>query len=108
MENSVLFKSSKAGQGKKEAGGSAKASQNLAQVTRSAKAGKAGGISNPEDLLTAEDDLAIDQNNMLEQYTLQKITMQWLTWNAQFFNCAGTHLIGEGRVAAEHLDFVAL
>ena len=86
MENSGLFKSSKAGQGKKEAGGSAKASQNLAQVTRSAKAGKAGGISNPEDLLTAEDDLAIDQNNMLEQYTLQKITMEWLNWNAQFFD----------------------
>jgi ATP-dependent Clp protease protease subunit len=39
-----------------------------------------------EDLLTSEDDLAIDQNNMLEQYTLQKITMDWLNWNAQFFD----------------------
>src|SRR6478672_266419 len=39
-----------------------------------------------EDLLTAEDDLAIDQNNTLEQYTLQKITMEWLNWNAQFFD----------------------
>jgi ATP-dependent Clp protease protease subunit len=39
-----------------------------------------------EDLLTSEDDLAIDQNNMLEQYTLQKITMEWLNWNAQFFD----------------------
>jgi ATP-dependent Clp protease, protease subunit len=39
-----------------------------------------------EDLLTSEDDLAIDQNNTLEQYTLQKITMEWLNWNAQFFD----------------------
>ncbi len=39
-----------------------------------------------EDLLTSEDDLAIDQNNMLEQYTLQKITMEWLNWNAQFLD----------------------
>nr|ALO21221.1 proteolytic subunit 2 of clp protease [Chlamydomonas peterfii] len=44
---------------------------------------KAGGL---EDLLAAEDDLAIDQNNTLEQYTLQKITMEWLNWNAQFFD----------------------
>lgn len=39
-----------------------------------------------EDLLRAEDDLQIDENHALEQYTLQKITMDWLKWNAQFFN----------------------
>jgi ATP-dependent Clp protease protease subunit len=39
-----------------------------------------------EDLLKSEDDLTIDENYKLEQYTLQKITMEWLTWNAQFFD----------------------
>jgi hypothetical protein len=37
-----------------------------------------------EDLLAA-DDLGISENNTLEEYTLQKITMEWLNWNAQFF-----------------------
>jgi len=39
-----------------------------------------------EDLLAADEDLGIDENNTLEQYTLQKITMEWLNWNAQFFD----------------------
>jgi ATP-dependent Clp protease protease subunit len=39
-----------------------------------------------EDLLKSEDDLTIDENYKLEQFTLQKITMEWLTWNAQFFD----------------------
>nr|AYQ94631.1 proteolytic subunit 2 of clp protease [Chlorosarcina stigmatica] len=39
-----------------------------------------------EDLLISEEDLAIDENYKLEQYTLQKITMEWLNWNAQFFD----------------------
>jgi ATP-dependent Clp protease protease subunit len=55
----------------------------------SSKFSAMGGGQKPksvEDLLTAEDDLAIDQNNTLEQYTLQKITMEWLNWNAQFFD----------------------
>lgn len=41
-----------------------------------------------EDLLAADEDLGIDENNTLEQYTLQKITMEWLNWNAQFFDYA--------------------
>jgi ATP-dependent Clp protease protease subunit len=41
-----------------------------------------------EDLLKSEEDLAIDDNYKLEQYTLQKITMEWLNWNAQFFDYA--------------------
>lgn len=46
-----------------------------------------------EDLLSSyssaypeEEDLAIDENYTLEQYTLQKITLEWLNWNAQFFD----------------------
>jgi ATP-dependent Clp protease protease subunit len=39
-----------------------------------------------EDLLSSDEDLGIEDNNKLEQYTLQKITMEWLNWNAQFFD----------------------
>ena len=39
-----------------------------------------------EDLLAADEDLGINENNTLEEYTLQKITMEWLNWNAQFFD----------------------
>ena len=39
-----------------------------------------------EDLLAADEDLGIEENNTLEQFTLQKITMEWLNWNAQFFD----------------------
>ena len=39
-----------------------------------------------EDLLAADEDLGIEENNSLEQFTLQKITMEWLNWNAQFFD----------------------
>ena len=39
-----------------------------------------------EDLLAADEDLGIQENNTLEEYTLQKITMEWLNWNAQFFD----------------------
>jgi ATP-dependent Clp protease protease subunit len=39
-----------------------------------------------DDLLISDEDLGIDENDTLEQYTLQKITMEWLNWNAQFFD----------------------
>jgi ATP-dependent Clp protease protease subunit len=39
-----------------------------------------------EDLLNADEDLGIDEIDTLEQYTLQKITTDWLNWNAQFFD----------------------
>jgi ATP-dependent Clp protease protease subunit len=39
-----------------------------------------------EDLLNADEDLGIDEIDTLEQYTLQKITTEWLNWNAQFFD----------------------
>lgn len=39
-----------------------------------------------EDLLTSDQDFSIEDNHMLEQYSLQKITTEWLNWNAQFFD----------------------
>lgn len=39
-----------------------------------------------EDLLNADEDLGIEEMDTLEQYTLQKITTEWLNWNAQFFD----------------------
>ena len=39
-----------------------------------------------EDLMISEEDLAIDDNHMLERHTLQKISLEWLNWNAQFFD----------------------
>ncbi len=39
-----------------------------------------------DDLLTSDEDLGVEDNHSLEQYTLQKITMEWLNWNAQFFD----------------------
>jgi ATP-dependent Clp protease protease subunit len=39
-----------------------------------------------EDLMISEEDLAIDENQMLERHTLQKISLEWLNWNSQFFN----------------------
>nr|AYQ94745.1 proteolytic subunit 2 of clp protease [Elakatothrix viridis] len=39
-----------------------------------------------EDLLISESDLEIDENYELEQYTLQKMTLEWLNWNSQFFD----------------------
>jgi len=36
--------------------------------------------------MISEDDLAIDENNMLETHTLQKISLEWLNWNSQFFD----------------------
>ena len=37
-------------------------------------------------LLISEEDLGIDENNMLETHTLQKISLEWLNWNSQFFD----------------------
>jgi ATP-dependent Clp protease, protease subunit len=39
-----------------------------------------------EDLLNVDEDLGIDDIDKLEQHTLQKITSEWLNWNAQFFD----------------------
>lgn len=77
MERSGLFKSSS----KQVRPGSEK-SDPIAQLsTPGAKKQKS-----LDDLLTSDEDLGIEDNNTLEQYTLQKITMEWLNWNAQFFD----------------------
>lgn len=39
-----------------------------------------------EDLMISEEDLGIEDNHMLEKRTLQKISLEWLNWNAQFFD----------------------
>lgn len=39
-----------------------------------------------EDLFISENDLSIEENDRLERYTLQKMTLDWLNWNAQFFD----------------------
>nr|QIA46829.1 ATP-dependent Clp protease proteolytic subunit [Pandorina morum] len=48
--------------------------------------GSGGKRQSVEDLLTSDQDFGIEDNYMLEQYTLQKITTEWLNWNAQFFD----------------------
>jgi ATP-dependent Clp protease protease subunit len=76
MENSGLFKSSRsAGGGKPTAGGFESPTSSSKKKERSI-----------EDLMISEEDLAIDENNMLETHTLQKISLEWLNWNSQFFD----------------------
>jgi ATP-dependent Clp protease protease subunit len=77
MEKSGLFKSSGSLSTKKDKESPGSDIKGAAKMRRSASV---------EDLLTSEQDFAIDDNHMLEQYTLQKITTEWLNWNAQFFD----------------------
>ena len=77
MEKSGLFKSGSSLSTKKEKDSPGSDIKGTAKMRRSASV---------EDLLTSEQDFAIDDNHMLEQYTLQKITTEWLNWNAQFFD----------------------
>jgi ATP-dependent Clp protease protease subunit len=77
MERSGLFK----GSTKQARTGSKKADPLSGPVNFSDKKEKS-----VEDLLGADEDLGIEDNNTLEQFTLQKITMEWLNWNAQFFD----------------------
>jgi ATP-dependent Clp protease protease subunit len=79
MEKSGLFKS-------------AEKQQNQTNAQRDSLTGTSNilnkNLTGPsfEDLLAADEDLGIEENNTLEQFTLQKITMEWLNWNAQFFD----------------------
>lgn len=72
MEKSGLFKTTSKSQRSPEAKGSNKTTK--------------GQKKSIEDLMLMEDDLGIDENDMLERYTLQKMTLEWLNWNAQFFD----------------------
>nr|YP_010580324.1 ATP-dependent Clp protease proteolytic subunit [Edaphochlamys debaryana]UZS90708.1 ATP-dependent Clp protease proteolytic subunit [Edaphochlamys debaryana] len=78
MEKSGLFKSSTA---KSKVSDPLK-KENLTGKDISAKSRR----QSVEDLLTSDQDFGIEDNHMLEQYTLQKITTEWLNWNAQFFD----------------------
>nr|WGT92537.1 ClpP [Platydorina caudata] len=76
MEKSGLFKSTAT---------KTKASDSLKKDTLSSSSTSAKRQS-VENLLTSDQDFGIEDNHMLEQYTLQKITTEWLNWNAQFFD----------------------
>nr|AMN09210.1 proteolytic subunit 2 of clp protease [Atractomorpha echinata] len=82
MERSGLFKSSNKG-GKKADTSSITSGALDSNIQSKQKFMKPTSI---EDLMASEGDLAIDQNYMLERHTLQKITLDWLNWNAQFFD----------------------
>ncbi len=81
MERSGVFKSST----KTSSLGpnSSKTQTNRSQETSSFYNAKARSM---EDLLNADEDLGINEIDKLEQFTLQKITTEWLNWNAQFFD----------------------
>lgn len=81
MENSGLFKSSTT-QRKPATGGFESSSGGANKFSASAKK-KERSI---EDLMISEEDLGIDENNRLETHTLQKISLEWLNWNSQFFD----------------------
>nr|YP_009185032.1 proteolytic subunit 2 of clp protease [Characiochloris acuminata]ALO63272.1 proteolytic subunit 2 of clp protease [Characiochloris acuminata] len=78
IERSGLFKSGTKQQ--TNTGTSGRGSSNSPTLRASTK------TRSVEDLLSGDEDLGIEENDTLEQYTLQKITMEWLNWNAQFFD----------------------
>lgn len=80
MENSGLFKSS--GSQKKPATNRFESPLSQGPTAFSSKK-KERSI---EDLMISEEDLGIDENSMLETHTLQKISLEWLNWNSQFFD----------------------
>nr|YP_009238192.1 proteolytic subunit 2 of clp protease [Chromochloris zofingiensis]AMO01070.1 proteolytic subunit 2 of clp protease [Chromochloris zofingiensis] len=82
MENSGLFKSPTTST-KLERGSSSPDSSALLKNNLSKNSYTNRSI---EDLMISEEDLAIDENHMLERHTLQKISLEWLNWNAQFFD----------------------
>ena len=100
MEKSGLFKSTTSKSSIKK--------DNLSSIKDSSAssypfgAGPKGARGAVEDLLTSDRDFGIDDNHMLEQYTLQKITTEWLNWNAQFFDYSA-----EGTLDQPYLYYLA-
>ncbi len=94
MERSGVFKSSSSSasqQSKNSLSSRLKASGDYEQKGIDGLSGVSNSFYNKksrsmEDLLNADEDLGIDEIDTLEQYTLQKITTEWLNWNAQFFD----------------------
>ena len=82
MENSGLFKNQPA-QKPSGRGMTPPDTNAFSESTRSFGMKKERSI---EDLMISEEDLGIDENHMLERRTLQKISLEWLNWNAQFFD----------------------
>jgi ATP-dependent Clp protease, protease subunit len=82
MENSGLFKSSTTQRKSATGGFESPTAFTTSQVSPLSKK-KERSI---EDLMISEEDLGIDENNMLETHTLQKISLEWLNWNSQFFD----------------------
>lgn len=83
MENSGLFKSSASKGMDKSISGFDTTKNSLGSSKQIFGKKKEMSI---EDLMISEEDLAIDENQMLERHTLQKISLEWLNWNSQFFN----------------------
>jgi ATP-dependent Clp protease protease subunit len=85
MEKSGLFKNASIGQGKQQTAASNQ--RDISGITGPSNI-QNKNVTGPtfEDLLAADEDLGIQENKTLEDYTLQKITMEWLNWNAQFFD----------------------
>jgi ATP-dependent Clp protease protease subunit len=83
MENSGLFQSSTASRSGQKASPGTSAFQSPVSSFQGGSKKKERSI---EDLMISEEDLAIDENNMLETHTLQKISLESLNWNSQFFD----------------------
>jgi ATP-dependent Clp protease protease subunit len=90
MEKSGLFK---APVKQKKTEGSLQANSQMSSakdLSKFAASGQSRVSARPqkliEDLMISEQDLKIDENYSLERYTLQKMTLEWLNWNAQFFD----------------------
>ena len=82
MERSGVFKSTgKSSKDKKTTSSGVTNFQDSASLGSKKSSGRS-----MEDLLNADEDLNIAENSKLEQYTLHKITTEWLNWNAQFFD----------------------
>jgi ATP-dependent Clp protease protease subunit len=78
MENSGLFKNQAQSMSQRTSNRSESSSFTNTMGTKKSRS--------VEDLLISEEDLGIDENHMLERQTLQKISLEWLNWNAQFFD----------------------
>lgn len=83
MENSGLFKSSQKKPSRSTSPGDSSPSNIRNSVILDSQKMKERSV---EDLMISEEDLAIDENYRLERDTLQKISLEWLNWNAQFFD----------------------
>lgn len=91
MENSGLFKNQSSRTTSASSGLSAKSGPGESGMDVKAFSESSGNFGmkktrSIEDLMISEEDLGIDDNHMLERKTLQKISLEWLNWNAQFFD----------------------